>query len=103
MFFKTKFGDMLTTLGGSRRFQPAIHTGVHEESESEVQNIQIPQENSKFRFRLFKQKKRDPISGLFLLHSSKKTFKSFARLFKGREASPERPEIACEPPGLSPN
>ena len=39
----------------SKRFQPAIYTVLHEESESEVQNIQIFQENpnnsiSKFQY-----------------------------------------------------
>ena len=38
---------LLTALGVSRRFQLAIHTVFHEESESEVQNIQILQENFK--------------------------------------------------------
>ena len=43
--FKTKFGEFLTKLGVSRRFQPAIYSVVHEESESEVQNAQCLQEN----------------------------------------------------------
>ena len=34
-------------LGVSRRFQPTIYKVVREESESEVQNIQILQENLK--------------------------------------------------------
>ena len=38
---KTKFADVLTRLGVSKRFQPAIYTVFHEESESEVQNTQI--------------------------------------------------------------
>ena len=52
-FFNTQFGYFLTTLGVSRRFQLGIYiyiyiyiyTLVHEESESEVQNTQILQEN----------------------------------------------------------
>ena len=39
--FKTKFGDLLTNLGVSERFQPATYTVFREESESEVQYIQI--------------------------------------------------------------
>ena len=46
-FFKTKFGDLLTKLVVSKRFQPAIYTAFDEESESEVQNAQILQENPK--------------------------------------------------------
>ena len=42
---KIKFGDSLTKLSASRRFQPAIYTAFNEESESEVQNVQILQEN----------------------------------------------------------
>ena len=38
---------MLTKLEISGCFQPAIYIVVHEESESEVQNTQIPQENLK--------------------------------------------------------
>ena len=40
-------------LGGSRRFQPAIYTVSHEESESEVQSIQILQENLKILISVF--------------------------------------------------
>ena len=36
---------MLIKLGVPRRFQPAMHTVFHEESEAEVQHIQILQEN----------------------------------------------------------
>ena len=39
--FKTKFGYLLTNLGVSRRFQPATYIVVHEEYESEVENIKI--------------------------------------------------------------
>ena len=46
-FFKTQFGDLLTKLGVFRRFQPAIYTVIHEESESEVQSTQILQQNLK--------------------------------------------------------
>ena len=45
--FTTKFGDVLTKLGVSKHFQPAIYIVIHEESESEVQNTQILQENFK--------------------------------------------------------
>ena len=50
---------MLTKLRVSRRFQPAIHIVFHEESESEVQNSKIRQENlnnliSNFHFFIFK-------------------------------------------------
>ena len=38
-----------------RRFQPAIYTVVHEESESEVQNTQILQENLKISISKFKK------------------------------------------------
>ena len=44
-FFKTKFGEFLTNLGVSRRFQPAIYTVSQQESESEVQNAKILQAN----------------------------------------------------------
>ena len=44
---KTEFGDCLTNLRVTKRFQPAIYTYFHEESESEVQNTQIMQENLK--------------------------------------------------------
>ena len=57
-FFKTKFGDVLTKLGVSRRFQPAIYTVVHEESESEVQNAQILQENLKMSISNFQKIKK---------------------------------------------
>ena len=50
---KTKFGDLLTKLTVFRRFQPAIYTVVHEESESEVQNVQILQENLKISISFF--------------------------------------------------
>ena len=46
-FIKTNFGDVLTKLGVSRRFQPAIYTVFHEESESKVQNTQLLQGNIK--------------------------------------------------------
>ena len=63
--FKPKFGDCLTRLGGSRRFQPAIYTVVHKESESEVQNIQILQENLKNNdFGILNQLLFNPIRGL---------------------------------------
>ena len=41
LFFTTRFGNFLTKLGVSRRFQPTIYLVFHEESESEVQNTQI--------------------------------------------------------------
>ena len=44
-FFKTECGDLLTKSGGSERFQPAVYIVFHEESESEVQNTKILQEN----------------------------------------------------------
>ena len=46
-FFKTELGDCFTKLEVSRRFQPAIYLVFHEESKSEVQNVQILQENLK--------------------------------------------------------
>ena len=39
--FTNRFGDLLTKLGVSRRFQSGIYPVFHEESESEVQNAQI--------------------------------------------------------------
>ena len=47
IFIKTNLGDVSTKLGVSNRFQPAVYTVVHEESESEVQNTQVLQENLK--------------------------------------------------------
>ena len=44
---KTQFGDLLLKLGVSRRFQRAIYSVFYEESEYEVQNTQILQENPK--------------------------------------------------------
>ena len=52
-FFQTKFGDCLTKLGGSKRFQPAIYLVFHKEYESEVQNIQILQESLNNSISLF--------------------------------------------------
>ena len=46
-FFTTKFGDLLSKLGISKCFQPAMYTVFDEESESEIQNLQILQENLK--------------------------------------------------------
>ena len=63
--FKTKFGDLLTKLGASKRFQLAIYLVFHEESESEVQNTEILQENLKISiFKFQKQKQKKTISGL---------------------------------------
>ena len=54
MFFsKTKFGDFLTKLGVSKRFQLAIYLVFHEESESEVQTIQILQDNLEMSISFF--------------------------------------------------
>ena len=64
-FFKTKFGDVLTKLGVSRRFQPGIYTVVHEESESEVQNVQILQGNLTISVSSFQNKHfLNPIRGV---------------------------------------
>ena len=52
-FFKTKFGVLLTKLGFPKRFQPAIYTVFDEESESEVQNAQILQEDLKIWISFF--------------------------------------------------
>ena len=55
----------MTKLGVSRRFQQAIYTVVHEESESGVHNTQILQENLKMSISNFqKQKCLNPIRGL---------------------------------------
>ena len=61
--FNTKF-DVLTKLGVSRRFQPAIYTFVDEESESEVQNIEILKENHKILISYF-YLCLSPIRGLY--------------------------------------
>ena len=52
-FVKTQFGNLLSKFGVASPFQPAIYTVVHEESESEVPNIQIPQENLKLSILYF--------------------------------------------------
>ena len=63
--FTTNFGDLLTKLGVSKRFQPAIDTVVHEESESEVQNIQILQGNLKNSISFFKKYDFLPDQGVY--------------------------------------
>ena len=60
----------MTKLGVSRRFQPDIYIVFHEESESEVPNTQILQENLKtndFKFSFFVFI-LNPIRGAIALH-----------------------------------
>ena len=68
MFFKTKFGDVLTKLRVSTRFQLAIYSVCHEKSESEVQHTKSLPEHlnisiSNFHFFIFK-----PDQGVIALH-----------------------------------
>ena len=65
-FFKTKFGDDLTKLGVPRRSQLAIYSHFHEESEYEVQNIQILQENINKSISSFQNKYMLTRSGCYI-------------------------------------